>query len=204
MKNVCCSKPPRLMTRFERRYSETSARLLSFSWWEQYQYAASTSELQWIYLSRTSVFGKRNLLRRVRLLGILRKICCVQLNIALRCAKKPFNSKPSFLPPLQPAQTLWSRCSLLKKSQFFSFVFFLQKFLFIFKTPFFSESRSNPFQKLEVRFSHSHKLNIALPLFICWPPPPLTTALNCFVYAHLLHTPSFTHLTSSVTFFVSL
>lgn len=50
---------------------------------------------------------------------------------------------------------------------FFCFFFFLQKFLFIFKTPFFSESRSNPFQKLEVRFSHSHKLNIALPLFIC-------------------------------------
>lgn len=112
----------------------------------------------------------------------------------------------TIIPP--PLSNQHKRCGAVvrcwRKANSFLLFFFLQKFLFIFKTPFFSESRSNPFQKLEVRFSHSHKLNIALPLFICWPPPPLTIALNCFVYAHLLHTPSFTHLTSSVTFFVSL
>lgn len=95
---------------------------------------ASTSELQWRYLSRTSVFGKRNLLRRVRLLGILRKICCVQLNIALRCAKKPFNSKPSFLPPSPTSTNVVEPLFVVEEKPilFFCFFFFFAEILIYF------------------------------------------------------------------------
>lgn len=74
-------------------------------------------------------------------------------------------------PPLQSAQKLWSHCRCWRKVNSFLLFFFVcrNSYLYLKKNP-ISESGSNSFQKLEVRFSHSHKNKY------CPPPIYLLTS----------------------------
>lgn len=174
MKSVSCSKPPRWINRYIHPL-------------------VNSSEGTWIVrlcLGNATFFVTFGSSQR----GILRKIGCVHLNAALCCAKKPFNSKPSFLPP--PTSTnVVEPSSLLKKSQFFCFVFFFfcrNSYLFL-KPPISRNLVRTRFRSWRCALViHTKKKYCPPPIYLLTSPAHYCAKLFCLCspVAHtVFHTP---------------